>query len=567
MMLERKAAESVFNRLRRAYLLALALIALAVISEQVLVDGFLTDQAGDAEIINVAGRQRMLSQRIARFAGAGPGMAGAERREFAERHEWLKQALIKSPLRERLLLLDTTVAVLSAAVEDRSPAEAVRRVSGPADDFLVRMDAIVADFSRDAAAKVARLQRAKRWLTVGTLIVLLLEALFIFRPISRFVEDRLTELSGEREAQEAARRLAEEAVTQKERNLGELRALNRALDEATIYATLEADGTVGYASRRFREMLGLRNEVVHRPLPALFSADPAGRAVYAETLSAARAGSWRGEWELTGAEGRIRQLDVSLIPARWQGGRTEIFLLANEITEQREATEALEKMAAERLAEEIERGRQRSRQAAEVQEKERLRIARDLHDGIGQKLTALKFSLELLNPGEDEKLGEALKQLRELSREIIRGVRLATYNLSPPELSDYGLVASLEKMCAELARLTGQRIVLRNGGWNGRLSGEREVHLYRIVQEAINNALKYAAANYILVTLSAGKDLLSITIDDDGNGFDPDELRESSDGGGLGLTSMEERVADLGGRIFLRSHNETGTRITVNIPL
>ncbi|MEL7163045.1 MAG: sensor histidine kinase, partial [Bacteroidota bacterium] len=216
---------------------------------------------------------------------------------------------------------------------------------------------------------------------------------------------------------------------------------------------------------------------------------------------------------------------------------------------------------------EIARGKQRSRQIVETQEKERLRVARDLHDGIGQKLTALKFSLESLRPDKPDQSRERIAQLRKLSKEIILGVRLATFNLSPPELMDYGLAPALEKMARELSRLTGESIVFRNETEDLRLDGTAEINLYRTVQEAVNNAIKYARANYILVTLSAGPQLLSLTVDDDGDGFDREDLRDKTDGSGMGLSFMEERIGNLNGRIFLRSSPEGGTRISINVPL
>jgi two-component system sensor histidine kinase DegS len=122
-------------------------------------------------------------------------------------------------------------------------------------------------------------------------------------------------------------------------------------------------------------------------------------------------------------------------------------------------------------------------------------------------------------------------------------------------------------MAHELSRLTDERVVFRNDAVNYRLNRPAEINLYRTVQEAVNNAIKYARANYILITLSAGPQLLSITIDDDGEGFDREDLYDKTDGSGLGLHFMEERISNLNGRIFMRSNPDVGTRISVNVPL
>lgn len=589
---QESADKGVFSRLRRAYLLALSLIALALIGEQILVNGFLESQANDANIVNVAGRQRMLSQRIAkrsvfRFFEQRNSVAIAEEtEEWIARHEWLKRQLFDHAVFPQLTELDPTMQGMLTLVEgvsqldslqarpqdamrvDRSKAEQrVAEIDSLSEVFLQQMDAIVAEVSVTASGKVAKLQQTKWWLVLISLGILLLEALFIFRPISRFVRRQFTRLAAEKDAQVAARSEAERASIERERSLSELQSLNQAIDEAALFATLRQDGAILYLSRKFRKVLGLRDNPKERLLPELLHPEEGRQTYFANLVNTARAATWQGEWMVLDATGMEHWLEVALIPARQRGSATELFLLASEVTERKRARQALDGLNQERLLEEVERGKQRSRQITDAQEKERLRIARDLHDGIGQQLTSLKFSLESLRPETPERNAEKIPQLRELSKEIIRSVRTATFNLAPPELTDYGLVAALEKMATELSRLTGERIVFQNKGFSNRLDPTAEINLYRIIQEAVNNAIKYAGANYILIALSCGKSLLSITIDDDGDGFDPDELAEEANGGGHGLTNMEDRIHDINGRIFLRSDPESGTRITINVPI
>ncbi|MEM1357061.1 MAG: ATP-binding protein [Bacteroidota bacterium] len=588
------ADRSVFNRLRRAYLLALSLIALALIAEQILVNGFLESQENDANIVNVAGRQRMLSQLIAKrsvfrfFEQRNSVEIATETEEWLTRHEWLKRQLFDHPVFPKLNELDPTMQRMLALIDgvkttsldsirarpqdavllDRSKAEQrVEEIDSLSEVFLERMDAIVAEVSVTASGKVGKLQQTKWWLVLISLGILLLEALFIFRPINRFVRRQFSRLAAEKDAQVTARAEAERASKERERSLAELQSLNQAIDEAALFATLRQDGAIIYLSRKFRAVLGLRDNPKERLLSELLHPDEGEQTYFANLFNTARAASWRGEWLIIDAAGAEHWLEVALIPARQRGSTTELFLLASEVTERKRARQALDLLNQERLLEEVERGKQRSRQITEAQEKERLRIARDLHDGIGQQLTSLKFSLESLRPDTPERNAEKIRQLRELSKEIIRSVRMATFNLAPPELTDYGLVAALEKMASELSRLTGERIVFQNKGFVGRLEPTAEINLYRIIQEAVNNAIKYAGANYILISLSSGESLLSITIDDDGEGFDPEEVAEEASGGGHGLANMEDRIHDINGRIFLRSDPESGTRITINVPI
>jgi len=574
-----------FNRLRSSYLLALSLIALALIGEHFLVESFLNEQAKDANIINVAGRQRMLSQRIAKLSllennPATRATIAADVAEWTSRHEWLKVQLAADGVLPQLIALDTLMAEIGQRVQPlqqgagpqdamkvKGQSTAASGLNARSESYLSRMDVIVGEISQAATNRVNRLRTTKKWITLAVGGILLLELLFIFQPISRFVRRQFRVLEKEKSAQAEARQLAERAVREKATSMGKLTALNQAIDRAALFATLRADGSILHLSRKFAELLARPTVNYGRETIAHWLHQEEGRqSFFSELITASRGGDWHGEWQIMNQQGEAYWLDVSLLPARHEG-EAEVFLLASDITARKDAQHSLDVFNEEKMSEEIERGKQRSRQIVETQEKERLRVARDLHDGIGQKLTALKFSLESLRPEKPEQIKDRIEQLRALSKEIILGVRLATFNLTPPELMDYGLVPALDKMARELSRLTGERIVFHNEGVDFRLEATAEINLYRTVQEAVNNAIKYARANYILITLSAGPQLLSITVDDDGEGFEREDLVEKMDGSGMGLSFMEERVRNLNGRIFLRSNPEGGTRISINVPL
>ncbi len=576
----------VFSQLRRAYLLALSLIGLTILAEHLIVEAFLSDQAKDANIINVAGRQRMLSQRIAKFSllpnsHENETLLANDLANWKERHQWLQTQLFQDPVLPKLLELDTTIQQLGrlahtpAAQEEGDGAQDAREVDRQvslnrlSEDFLHKMDDIVDQITAAATARVTTLRKTKVWIALGTGVILLLELLFIFQPISKFVLSQFKQLDVEKKAQAKARQRAEVAVKEKERSFNQLYALNQAIDQAAIFATLRYDGSIIHLSEKFAQLLDrTENRPTAENLTELLHTDEGRQAYFSELIASIRTRNWQGEWNLVTTSGNVYWLDVSLISARRHPlAEIEVFLLANDITDRKSARQELDTLNRQRLTDEIERGEQRARQIVEAQEKERLRVARDLHDGIGQKLTALKFGLESVRPDKPERLLDKVELLKELSKELILGVRLATFNLTPPELMDYGLVVALEKMANELSRLTGERVVFVNKDYSVRLNHTGEINLYRIVQEAVNNAIKYAKANYILITLSTGDRLLSITIDDDGVGFPPEEIKERTDGSGMGLSFMEERIKNLRGRIFINSTNENGTRITLNVPL
>lgn len=581
---ENNADTRLFTRLRRSYLIALSVIGLALLGEHFLVESFLDEQVKDANIINIAGRQRMLSQRIVKLSllsgeDAGKDLLQNDLEDWFVGHDWLTEQLSGDLVLPQIKALDTLmmqIKELSVGLQNfqanpqrtESTNRSKATLNNRSEVFLSRMEVIVGNISSAATDRVNKLRRTKTWINLSVGGILLLELLFIFQPISRFVRRQFRVLQSEKAAQMTARLEAEQAVIEKVASLRELSALNLILDRAALFATLHPDGTIIHLSRKFSELLGISN--VNAPAGNLLEQylhhDEGRQRYFAETIAGARTHNWQGEWQIRNRMGLEHWLEVSLLSSPQNGG-SQVFLLASDVTGRKEAERSLQILGEEKISEEVERSRQRSRQIVEAQEKERLRVARDLHDGIGQKLTALKFSLESLRPGKSQQIAERIDQLKILSKEIILGVRLATFNLTPPELIDYGLGPALEKMAQELSRLTNERVVFRNDGVNYRLNREAEVNLYRTVQEAVNNAIKYARANFILVTLSSGPQLLSITIDDDGEGFDREDLYNKTDGSGLGLHFMEERIANLNGRIFMRSNPDIGTRISVNVPL
>jgi signal transduction histidine kinase len=184
-------------------------------------------------------------------------------------------------------------------------------------------------------------------------------------------------------------------------------------------------------------------------------------------------------------------------------------------------------------------------------------------------LTGLKYNLESIDPNDVDKVASKIEHLKKLTANIIKGVRTATFNLTPPELTDHGIVPAITKLTKELARLTGKENVFFNKtDFSTRLDSLTEINIYRIVQEAINNAIKYAESTHILVSMSHSKNMLSIVVDDNGKGFDPGKLKHVKTGdGGMGMTFMNERIKYIEGRLFLTSEVGKGTRVTLNIPL
>lgn len=209
-----------------------------------------------------------------------------------------------------------------------------------------------------------------------------------------------------------------------------------------------------------------------------------------------------------------------------------------------------------------------SRRLMDVQESERSRLASDLHDDSGQTLMALKMNLQqtrnelLENPGlARTRLNDAL----ELTDETMKRLRKIARGLRPPGLDVFGLNSALEDLCENFESLTEVPVLYR-GIADCELPESSAICLYRVVQEALTNSVKHGGAARVEVDLHHENRVVTLSVTDNGRGFDPDALYDPNHESGLGLIYMRERVESLDGRFTIHSKQGNGTRITVVIP-
>ncbi len=208
------------------------------------------------------------------------------------------------------------------------------------------------------------------------------------------------------------------------------------------------------------------------------------------------------------------------------------------------------------------------RVAAQVigaQEEERKRIARELHDQTAQALTTLLVRLKLLEKADsNEKLRAGLAEMRALVSATMDDVRELSRSLRPTLLDDLGLVPALEGYMNNLRERTSEEIVFKVRGFERvvRLPNLVELVCYRVVQEAVTNALKYAGAHTLKIELIRTPGQLYARIEDDGQGFNIE-----ADSGGLGLLGMRERAQLVGGKVIINSGAAQGTIVELRIPL
>jgi len=205
----------------------------------------------------------------------------------------------------------------------------------------------------------------------------------------------------------------------------------------------------------------------------------------------------------------------------------------------------------------------------EILEAERLRISRDLHDGPAQVLANLVLEVEVLQKLASRdlaRLPEELENFKSNIKTALSDMRRFIYELRPMTLDDLGLIPTLEKMTTEFSELTGISCQFEATGLSGRIASKYEEHIFRIVQEALNNVRKHANAHSVKVALSLKDNLIILNIKDDGKGFDVESVRRSAvNNRQFGLLGIQERVAILGGQLRISS-DSTGTTIAIEVP-
>ncbi len=241
-----------------------------------------------------------------------------------------------------------------------------------------------------------------------------------------------------------------------------------------------------------------------------------------------------------------------------------VYATARDITKRKQAEEAIEKYTFEL--------QELSKQLMNVQEKERHRISRELHDEMGQVLTMMKLDLisikSTLPPEQFSGIKEKWKELDSLTENMLERTHQMTLDLRPHMLDDLGLVSTLRWYVGSLSDKLDINIKLKAVNLEERLTPELEIALYRIVQEAFTNIVKHAEAKNVLLNIKRLKSSVKLIIGDDGIGFNLEEFENRrKKEHGVGLLGMRERASLLKGTCTVESNPGEGTRVEVNIPL
>jgi two-component system, NarL family, sensor histidine kinase UhpB len=206
--------------------------------------------------------------------------------------------------------------------------------------------------------------------------------------------------------------------------------------------------------------------------------------------------------------------------------------------------------------------REASRTALAAQEAERLRVARELHDEIGQTLTAATIQAERAAEGDPELAPEALRRVADAVRDSLDEVRRIARELRPEALDDLGLVNALIALCNRVGGQDGLTVRRELQGKLPPLAPDVELVIYRVAQESLTNALRHADADTATVSLTANGEQIALSVADDGDGMPADLPRDTA-----GIAGMRERALLVGGRLSIESRPGRGTEVRLIVPL
>lgn len=591
-----------FSKLGMWYILALSVIATVAIGGQILIQRHLQSQLSDSRVVNIAGTQRYKSQWIVKMALLlytdidhryfPDKIASLEKllEEWKSGHYGLQRGNeeLKLPPNNSKQVMkmfrdiepyfdqvyNSTQEIINYKKADILDTIGIRRAVGILLDneteFLEKMDDIVFQYDYEARQKVYTLSNLEYILLTIFMIVIVLEFFFIFRPTTIQVNETINQLTS---SEKNARKLSKEIgalYASLEKSYEQISIVNQPAENPRLYAKADKGGNVTFITELFEDLAGKKlNEKrlrVSDLFPGLSNPDDWMDEVV-EVLT--DGGIWQGEIHFEGAKKQDCWVSVIITPINQdQNDIEELLVMGSDITQRKLGEQNMNLKNRAEIEKKINQQKFRSVLILEGQEEERKRIAMDIHDGIGQMLTSLKFQIESINLKEIEKTEQKIGEIQQLTKEVIKEVRRVTFNLKPTVLGDFGLQAALQVFVQEIGKLIDIKLHFHTSGEIQRLPQKIENNIFRIIQEAINNAIKYSAADAIQINLKQSEHELMVTVKDDGKGFDIKlvEARNMNIDSGRGFFNMYERTEYLNGSLAINSDPGKGTTVVLSVP-
>ena len=350
-------------------------------------------------------------------------------------------------------------------------------------------------------------------------------------------------------------------ITERKAAEDHLRTLSEVVEQSpsSIIIT-DLQGVIQYVNPGFTRMTGYTPEETIGRTPGIVSSGAHPAEFFAELWSTILAGSfWRGEIQNRKKNGEAYWERVSISPIRDDKGEISNFLAIKvDITDRKLAEATLR--AREKELGELYAALQT------VREEERRSLARELHDELGQVMTALRIDLNWLQarlPAAEPHIVGKLAAMNQLVDRTVDTVRRISEDMRPGMLDDLGLTAAIENHVAKFEEQTGIACGLASSHDDFGLDDKTSIAVFRIVQEALTNAARHSGASRVAISLGENADEMLLTVQDNWHGF---AAASPADRKTFGLLGMRERVAILGGRIAISSEPDMGVRIEVGIP-
>ena len=325
----------------------------------------------------------------------------------------------------------------------------------------------------------------------------------------------------------------------------ELIDLKFAIDESTIFAFTDHTGIIKYVNEQFCKVSKYSyDELIgqdHRIVNAGFHSKGFFQNMW-RTITSGQV--WKGEIKNRAKDGSTYWVDTTIVPFLDHEGKPYQYLaIRYEITKLKEAEEELQRM---------------TKRIIEVQEDERKSLSRNLHDGIGQNLYSHLITINRLQMEIDHPL---LTQMQNETTQLIEEVREISWELRPSVLDDLGLIPAIRSFLVRYSNhyqidVTFDCVLSR------RLDSNKEITIYRIIQEALTNIRKYGDVENASVTIREFETVVRVMVEDKGKGFDPLLVRC-----GVGLFSMDERARAVNGKLQIRSEIGKGTKVILEVPI
>ena len=585
-----------FRRLGRLYITALLGIALSILASQLLVQRYIGSQEDDSRVINVAGRQRMLSQKISKLVlklsinASDTLIADLDQTLdlWMQSHEGLMEGSVQLGLKgnnsEKVqqmfqdidpfyqTMVDnarqvTALLKNSANVTDTvTVGAAIEEILAHEGRFLAGMDAIVFQYDHEAREKVVLLRRTELILFLVSILIIILEVVFIFRPTTRSVAATVEELTRSEESSNQMASEMSKLYDELVKSYQDLEEVKIEPEPERVLAEMDVDG---YFSGTKNELLATLGAEVETNLMELLKANGYTDNFIEGLFAQVKQGeNWLGELKFTDEDGDFIWFELHLIPI---SNQRHVKVVGRDITEVKEAKMISREINSEKIERKIKEQHYRSVHILEGQEEERHRLARDLHDGVGQMLSALKMSIESVHvPRDPIHNRRRFDDTKYLLKRVIQEIRRISFNLIPTNLADFGIVPAVRKLCQEVGKLSNIEVEFENKtNFINRMEQHVESNLYRIIQEAINNSVKYSKAKRITVTFEHSINHLKVSIADAGKGFDLENLQRKGHfkSSGHGIFNMRERAAFINAEFEIETAVNQGTKIFVSLPI